>query len=422
MLPFLGVLIVTTLVLGYIFFIFENEAQPKEYPDILKAFAWASFNYIGDSGNFGGSGPITIEGRIISTIVSIIKILIIAVPAGLLSNGYKKAREEEKERERLEECKRVLVMAFRRKEVKELYYRVVPRRIPIKTLIVKKGVLEADIIKTVIQNKEFRMRNLASSQPTKDYPVDRWAVELLPLDEYTVDGIPIQRYGIGEQHSLTGIYIDRQSPVTIIAPTAASENSIGFFAYYLAQFGGFNYISKEFEMDVNSPMSFFNITDDDKVKPFIKQIKDLNKGNVKWNVVIISSESIHDSQFHFIHKYENEGKQKSTIQDDASFKTFSENFSNEMKTTFNYTSDLDSDYYKQKSNNITVKVGGGTDTNAFTLRIAYSVTTWSNRPTPIITTMAKIIKNFLGDPSKNLNEESWKEKGFGFGKEKTQDY
>ena len=97
---------------------------------------------------------------------------------------------------------------------------------------------ERDIIDTVTKFDEFRLRNLATSQTAAEHPQDRLVIEMLPLDQQTVDGYKIERTSYG-------IRIKRGSNVTIIAPTAATENSIGHFAYYLAQFGGFNYVSRE---------------------------------------------------------------------------------------------------------------------------------------------------------------------------------
>ena len=61
--------------------------------------------------------------------------------------------------------------------------------------------------------------------------------------------------------------------------------------------------------------------------------------------------------------------------------------------------------------------GGGTVNNAFTLRVSYSVTTWTDTPVPVIVEMAKVIKNHLEKPERSQFEEhpSWKKKGCGYG-------
>ena len=56
------------------------------------------------------------------------------------------------------------------------------------------------------------------------------------------------------------------------------------------------------------------------------------------------------------------------------------------------------------------------------LRISYSVTTWSDRPAPIIVDMAKVIKQHLEKPERSTFEDnpSWKDTGCGYGTDKSQ--
>lgn len=79
-----------TIVLAIVFYFVEHMAQPEEYKNPWDAFVWAITRYIGDPGHFAGKGPITLTGRYIDTIIGILKILIFAVPAGLVSNGFRK--------------------------------------------------------------------------------------------------------------------------------------------------------------------------------------------------------------------------------------------------------------------------------------------------------------------------------------------
>ena len=97
----------------------------------------------------------------------------------------------------------------------------------------KKVCRNKDIIDTVSKFKEFRLRNLAGAQVASEHPQDRLVIEMLPIDEQTVDGYIIE-------HPDYGISINRHSNVTIVTPSSASENSIGHVGYYVAQFGGFN--------------------------------------------------------------------------------------------------------------------------------------------------------------------------------------
>ena len=409
------VLLVATIVLALIFYFVEHIAQPEEYKNPWDAFVWAITRYIGDPGKFAGKGPMTLTGRYIDTFIGILKILIFAVPAGLVANGFRKAMEDDKRKRHLEECRVKIRKSFRRILNKKTQYRVITRKMPIITLQAKKGMIEKDIIDTVTKFDEFRLRNLAGSQTASEHPQDRLVIEMLPLDQKTVDGFDIERTNYG-------VRINRGSNVTIIAPSAAVENSIGHFAYYLAQFGGFNYVSKEFVTDVDEPVSYYTINGKENeweqpLKDFVSDIKTISSDEEKWNIILVSSDNVYDTQFHFVHRGNEKSGLEYTTLDEERFTALYSAMAAKMQEEFEYLSDLDDKYRPVGKKNIGIITGGGTKNNAFTLRISYSVTTWSDSPAPIIVEMAKVIKQHLEIPERRQFEEqpSWKLKGCGYG-------
>lgn len=409
------VLLVATIVLALVFYFVEHVAQPEEYKNPWDAFVWAITRYIGDPGKFAGKGPVTLTGRYIDTIIGILKILIFAVPAGLVANGFRKAMEDDKRKRHLEECRDRIRKSFRRFLNKKTQYRVTTRRLPIITLQAKKGMSERDIIDTVTKFDEFRLRNLATSQTAEEHPQDRLVIEMLPLDQQTVDGYKIERTSYG-------IIIDRGSNVTIIAPTAATENSIGHFAYYLAQFGGFNYVSREFITDVDEPVSYYTLDGQETeweqpLKDYIHDIKILSADKEKWNVILLSSDNVYDTQFHFVHRANEKSGLTSTTLDEEKFSVLYTDMSAKMQEEFGYLSDSDEKYRPVGKKNVGIIAGGGSVNNAFTLRISYSVTTWSDTPAPVIVEMAKVLKSQLEKPERSQFKEdpSWKKKGYGYG-------
>lgn len=403
-----------TLGLSVIFYFVEHPVQPEEYKNPWDAFVWAITRYIGDPGKFAGKGPVTLTGRYIDTFIGILKILIFAVPAGLVANGFRKAMEEDKRMRHLESCRERIRKSFQRQLNKETRYRVVPRRVSIISLQAKKSMKEADIIDTVSKFDEFRLRNLADSQMANEHPIDRLVIEMLPLDQKTVDGFDITRTSYG-------IKIDRKSNITIIAPTAAGENSIGHTAYYTAQFGGFNYVSREFR-DADEPVSYYTLegSKDEWEKPladFVEDVKNLSNVKNHWNIMIIASDNVYDTQFHFVHRTnEKSGLSCSTLDEEKLNQLYAD-FAEKMKEAYDYLSDMDEKYRPVGKKNIGVIAGGGTVNNAFTLRISYSVITWSPKSAPFIVDMAKVIKKHLEAPERSKFEElsSWKIKGCGYG-------
>lgn len=415
------VLLVATFVLALLFYFVEHTAQPEEYKNPWDAFVWAITRYIGDPGHFAGKGPITLTGRYIDTFIGILKILIFAVPAGLVANGFRQAMADDKRKRHLEECRMKIRKSFRRILNKKTQYRVIPRRMPIITLQAKKGMNEKDIIDTVTKYDEFCLRNLATSQTAAEHPQDRLVIEMLPLDLQTVDGFDIVRTSYG-------VKINRNSNITIISPTAASENSIGHFAYYLAQFGGFNYVSREFITDVDEPVSYYTIDGKENewefpLKDFVNDIKAMSLSNEKWNIVLVSSDNVYDTQFHFVHRANEKSGLSQTTLDEERFNVFYSAMAEKMHEEFEYLSDLDDKYRPIGKKNIGVITGGGTTNNAFTLRVSYSVTTWTDSALPIVVEMAKVIKQHLESPEHNqfVEHPSWKEKGCGYGKNEDED-
>lgn len=409
------VLFWVSLALSIIFYYVEHAAQPEEYPNWRQAFVWTITRYIGDPGHFAGKGPITLVGRHIDTIIGILKILIFAVPAGLVANGFRKAMEDDRKAQHLQECREKIQKSFRRLQNKQTLYRVAPRRISLVTLQAKKGMTENDLIDTVSKFDEFRLRNLATSQTLDEHPQDQLVIEMLPLNKETVDGYTIERTSYG-------IKIDRNSNVTIVAPTAATENSIGHFAYYLAQFGGFNYISREFVQDVDEPTSYYTLGSDKgkweaPLIEFVNNITEMTKGTEKWNIVVSAADNVHETHVHFVHKA---NAKMLTLDEanEANLQALYKELSETLKTNYNLLSDMDEKYRPVGSKNIAVVTGGGKDNNAFCLRLSYSIITWTDHWTPIIVDMAKVLKRHLEAPDRQewVENKAWKEKGVGLGK------
>lgn len=406
------VLFWTTLALAGIFYLVEHIAQPEEYSNPWDAFVWAITRYIGDPGHFAGKGPITLTGRYIDTFIGILKILIFAVPAGLVANGFRKAMEDDKRSCHLEECRERIQKSFRRVLNKTTHYRVPPRNVSVVTLQAKKGMTENDIIDTVTRFPEFRLRNLATSQTYREHPQDRLVIEMLPLSERTVDGFEIEKTDYG-------VKIDRKSNVTIVAPTSGTECSIGSFAFYVAQFGCFNFVSREFVQDVDDPVSYFTISDETKenITDFIKDIKSLSNGKDHWNIILISSDNVHDTQIHLIHKTKQGSEVATTTLNEELFQQFYSCMSDLLQENHQLLCDLDEKYKPVGPKNIGVIVGGGKDNNCFTLRISYSVTTWIDTYSPVVLDIAKTIKqNLEADGRREFVEHpGWKDKGCGYG-------
>ena len=75
----LQVLVFVTLMLSVVLYFVEHNAQPDVYRNYGDALLWSFMWYFGDPGNFADYEPITITGRWLCFVISLIKIAIFAV-------------------------------------------------------------------------------------------------------------------------------------------------------------------------------------------------------------------------------------------------------------------------------------------------------------------------------------------------------
>ena len=392
------VLIVLTVVLATIFYIAEHRAQPDEY-NYWRSLLWAFTQYIGDPGEFFTQRPVTLVGRIVAVLVGIVGILIFAVPAGLIGSGFSEAIDNELRKTHLEDVGDRLKKAFRRKQDGKTMFRCVPRYISLGTLQALKNMTERDVVDAVEYNPPFRLRNLATAEMKGTHAHDQLVVEMFPYNT---------KYGC---------CIDRGSNITIACPTSFSEAGIGNFAYYLALIGGFNYISKEVEPNVDEPASYYLISDETTPAERAAYLADLRrlagKGNERWTIFLISSEGQKAESLHFVTRATEKTGRASTIADAAGFNRMWEAMSGTVQEQFELLSDLDV-YKPAGTKNAAVVVGGGVENNAFTIRISSELVTWDTRYMAVAKTLAEAINSTVGNPDKATAPSLLKESGLGY--------
>lgn len=399
------VLLVATFVLALIFYFVEHVAQPEEYKNPWDAFVWAITRYIGDPGKFAGKGPVTLTGRYIDTFIGILKILIFAVPAGLVANGFRQAMADEKRKLKLIGFSDRLRKAFKRKQCRYTRYKVVPRFVSIVDIQATQRMDTKDIFDTIDFCNDFRLRNLATTQNVDEHPQDRLVVE-----HYSLEG-----------RTSYGCKIDRGSDITIVSASSVSEAGIGHFAYYLALYGGFNFISKEFEQNPDEPRSYYLVADEHaepQLEDFLRDLREITRGENKWALFMLSASGAddpsHPTQFHFVHQVQKklEVQPTTTLHEDQMVQLY-EALSKMYEEEFQLKADLDEFYLPVGKKNIAMQIGAGKDCNAFTLRTAFSVTEWDDRHIAIVRKMAEIMKQQL--EGKQLEEDkAWKESAIGY--------
>ena len=270
----LQVILAITLVLAVVFYVFEHQAQPEEY-GFFQSIWWALLRYIGDPGKFAQVAPVTIAGRTVAMLIGILGILIFAIPAGVIGARFRKAIDDDKRDNELKDFYKRMVKSFRRVSDRTLRtyldglpdkggenfkrLNIVPQNRTISRMQVRQGLDTKDVMDVCQKFDNFRLKNQAQAVPAEEEPVDRLVVEHFPTN------------------TVYGCCINRGSNVTIFSTSSHAELGTGWFTYYLAKFGGFNYISKDIEVDPDETDSYFNFDEkpycDKKDKEYWEEIK-----------------------------------------------------------------------------------------------------------------------------------------------------
>ena len=266
-------LIVVTIILSLVLFFAEHEAQPDVYHNGIVSVLWAFAQYIGDPGQFADTPPVTFVGRAIACIVGLLGIAIVAVPTGIIGAGFTEAIENRNRKEEVKSDAEKLRNGFERKLDRPTGIQVVPPFKTVDDLKVRLNMKSDNLQEAVDHGPGFRLVNLSATIPTDEgaFVPDRVAVEHYP------------------QNTVYGCCIDRNSPVTIVAPSNMVDPGLTHFCFYLAYLGRFNYISREIgERAPYKSYYAFNTADDvEGLREYADDLKRLMNRPGAWSITIL---------------------------------------------------------------------------------------------------------------------------------------
>lgn len=258
----LKLLLLIWIVLSAIYFIAEHMAQPDVYDlsanGLWKSFLWTFVKCISDPGEMAPPPPITFCGKIVANIIGLIGIALFAVPAGLIGSGFTDAMSEDKHKKDIERFHDILLQDQKLTWNRNLklflqslpqnetawYYGCQFKYIHNNTRVSRyqlKGIELKGIIEVCNTYPGFRVKDIAMATT---YENENRA------EVYVLEPFPVNKP--------YGCFINRGSKVTIISTSSRSELNTGNFAFYLAKWAGFNYISKDYDADENDGESYFN--------------------------------------------------------------------------------------------------------------------------------------------------------------------
>ena len=385
---------VTALVMFNVEPQFNPETGETTFSTFFDALYWSAVTLT--TVGYGDMCPATDAGRIISMLSAMFGIAIIALPSGIITASYIDELKASKSERMTERLRKAFSKKVSRANDHHPRYMLVPKNVSVATLLVKHGLTMEQIVESLENTPEFRLRNMATAMPESQHPNDRIVVEHFPVN---------RPYGCR---------INRNSRVTIVATRNNNEAGIGSFSYYLALIGGFNYISKEIEPDNEESVSFYNIEEpmeNENLKLFIDDLKTLTSGNNAWAIMPLSCSSTKERKLHFVHNTKENTPDKETVNDMVSFSALYENIQEVMEKEFSISIGQHEDY-TLTNRNIAYKLNK--EVNSFSLRVSYDITCWNDDRIDNIYLLASIInKQLLGNSEMPVASEL-QEKGIGY--------
>lgn len=391
-------LVIITLILSFILFFVEHDAQPENYDNGLYSVIWAFAQYVGDPGGFGEYPPITVTGQIIAFIVGLLGIAMFAVPAGLIGSGFTEVMEEEQHEKQLKENISRIKHSFKfnkNQRHTNLFY--VPRYKPVSSIVSRKFLSEQTILETVEKSDCFHLYNLAESVDRSDQPEDK---------------LVIVNY---KKNRPYGCCIDRHSKVTIVATSGFSEPIGSWYAFHVAKIGGFNFVSKEVEVDPDNPITYYNIHNVDdcpNMRLFLEDIDRLSNQEDSWVIMMLEAtgpqkgEKRRPHHLHFCFGPKGDDTFTSPdirIKDQALFEQMYVDMEETMRTTFELLSDKNKYYGVSPVTNTAMFLKCP---NVFTLRIEAFVSVFSDAFLATAKTIADVFnRHFEPDVEKQLPPE-----------------
>jgi voltage-gated potassium channel len=256
MLISLCIIIVLTCILSLIFLTVERIAQPDVFADYGDAIVWAYTRYMeGGDAVFEG-GPVTVVGKVIASLLGIIGIAIVAIPAGLVGSGFMDAIAEEKREKELAELRHRMLKQFPRfvspafnsyRKTLEASTEWENARFTTRAQLMscfqtRLGMDFKDIADVCTRYPEFSLRDIAEELSDEENQQSTFWIELLP------------------KNRPYGCFINRGSRVTIMVTNGFEDMGTSWLGYHVALLGGFNFICKNQEVDPDDLDSYYALT------------------------------------------------------------------------------------------------------------------------------------------------------------------
>ena len=208
------IVVFLTVILSALLYHIENSDQPDNFGDIIDSFIWSISKFIGGVGGYGDFEPVTFWGQVTATIVGLLGIALFAVPAGIIGAGFVEEIEAIKANEELKEKNEKLLTAFN--------YENQAAAIKIKRLIGLSHVRRRFI---KLSSAEFKLT--LSRSDLINIAARGKGIKLTTVNNIEV----IQSF---DENSIYGTYNNKESKITIISSSSATQQYLGHFTYTMS--------------------------------------------------------------------------------------------------------------------------------------------------------------------------------------------
>lgn len=382
-------LTIVTLILSFVLFFVEHDAQPDVYDNGWISVVWAFAQYIGDPGGFADTPPITFVGRIIACIIGILGIAIFAVPAGLIGSAFTEVMEKDSQEEELKENSNKINEFMLVKSIKRCGVFWAAKNISSGDLQLELGLSEHEIIKAVHNSDNLRVKNLAAAISTGP----------------KTDMIVVNQFHVNNGY---GCNIDRASSVTIVNPLGRGDNGLSYFDWHIAQTGGFNYVANElFSRTHSNPdkrCNFYTVSEKTESHPLFQQFVDditRDKGKTDWIIVIAGEQVVKNSPYDFHFELGGEKGETSFAFEDCipwdmvKVKQLFEDFSESLKTNVNLKTDMHQIQPKVTERNLARYLKTKTEANVLLITVSYDLMIFNKNVYDAILGVAEVLNRNL---------------------------
>ena len=223
----LGLLLLCSCIIFY----FEAQAQPSKFENITPSITWV-FSVLMQV-TLVDFTPVTLVGKIFHVLMTILGIVVVGLPVGIITGSFISEITESKRVRILKENSTILIKSFQHEQ------KVSIRRLMDElALESERKVLDLDVAMSRLQFSQKEIFEAVKYSPHLRIRACKQSIESTYEDNLVLEAFPV--------NTSFGSFIDRQSDIHIVSTQSVGDIGIGHFSRLVAAAANANYYSNEF--------------------------------------------------------------------------------------------------------------------------------------------------------------------------------